>query len=159
MYFPSIIDNVTLSNYENRLKEEKIIEALDRARIKEIVSNAKNGLDSEVSKEFCDDGLELSGGQKQKITHSRFFFSSGNIRILDEPTSSLDKESEKHFFDTIYKSRAGNITIIISHRFLDIMKYSNKIIFLDNGRIVEQGNHKELIKKKEKYYNFINKIK
>ena len=101
-----------------------------------------------------DNGSNLSGGQKQRIAISRAVISNSPILILDEATSSLDSESEKLVQDALEKLMKNKTSIVIAHR-LSTIKNSDKIIVLDSGKIVESGNHDELINKNGYYSKLI----
>lgn len=101
-------------------------------------------------------GTQLSGGQWQKLAISRLFMNEkASIYILDEPTSSLDIISEHNFFLDFSKNISNSIVIFSTHRFVSA-KFSNKILVLDNGKLIECGTHDNLIKKKGKYYKMYN---
>ncbi len=100
-------------------------------------------------------GVKLSMGQKQRLTLTMAFLKNPKILILDEPTSALDAESEKIVQEGIKRLIQKRTTLIIAHRFSTV-RHADKIVVLDKGKIVEQGNHKELIKKKGKYYHLYN---
>lgn len=101
-------------------------------------------------------GTQLSGGQWQKLAISRLFMNDkASIYILDEPTSSLDIISEHNFFLDFSKNISNSIVIFSTHRFVSA-KFSNKILVLDNGKLIECGAHDNLIKKKGKYYKMYN---
>ena len=109
--------------------------------------------ESYLSKMFEKNGLELSGGQWQKLALARVFFSSAPILIFDEPTSSLDPVSEKIVFEEISKIKDKTV-IFITHR-ISNLKYADKIVFMNKGSVLAFGKHSELIKSCEKYKNLI----
>ncbi len=96
-------------------------------------------------------GVKLSVGQKQRIAITMAFLKNPKILILDEPTSALDAKSERNVQEGIKKLISGRTTLIIAHRFSTV-KNVDKIVVLDKGKIVEMGNHQELMKRKGKYY-------
>ena len=101
-----------------------------------------------------DNGSNLSGGQKQRVAIARAVYSNSPILILDEATSSLDSKSEKLVQDAIDKLMINKTSIVIAHR-LSTIQNANKIIVLDKGEIIEQGNHDELIKNDSYYKKLI----
>jgi ABC-type multidrug transport system fused ATPase/permease subunit len=96
-------------------------------------------------------GIKLSVGQKQRIAITMAFLKNPKILILDEPTASLDAKSEKSVQEGIKQLIKGRTTLIIAHRFSTV-RNADKIIVLEKGKIIEAGNHRELIRKKGKYY-------
>lgn len=110
--------------------------------------------DNPLSKEF-EKGVEPSKGQWQRIALSRILFRGSKIVILDEPTSNVDPKAEEEIFDKIIRLSTENILILISHRFSTVRK-ADKILVIDNGKIIEQGNHKELMAKDGEYAHLFN---
>ncbi len=100
-------------------------------------------------------GIKLSMGQKQRIALTMAFLKNPKILILDEPTSALDAESERIVHEGIKRLIKGRTTVIIAHRFSTV-KHADKIIVLDKGRIIEEGSHNELMRKRGKYHQLYN---
>ena len=96
-------------------------------------------------------GIKLSGGQKQRLAIARMILSDPEIIIFDEATSQLDSESERLIQDAFWHVTANKTTIIIAHRLSTVMK-ADKIVVMDNGRIVEVGSHRELVTRKNSLY-------
>ena len=130
--------------------DEKLSESLSIANADEFI----NELDDQVDYNVGDNGSNLSGGQKQRVAIARAVYSNSPILILDEATSSLDSKSEKLVQDAIDKLMINKTSIVIAHR-LSTIQNANKIIVLDKGEIVEQGNHDELIKNDSYYKKLI----
>lgn len=108
------------------------------------------GFDSNLTALFDKQGLELSGGQWQKLAVTRVFFSKAHMLIFDEPTSALDSISESEIYKNIVKFGKEKITIFISHRMYS-SKLAKRIIYLENGEIVEDGTHEKLMSKNTGY--------
>lgn len=116
------------------------------------IQDLPEGLDSYYSKEFDESGINLSGGEKQKLSIARAVFKQGRILILDEPNSALDALSERNLFTGINKLGKGKITIFISHR-LTASKFCDSIFVFNKGQIIENGSFKELMDSKSFFYN------
>ena len=98
-------------------------------------------------------GVDLSGGQKQRVSISRAFLKKSKILILDDVFSALDYKTEANLLKNIKEETKDKTCIIISNRISNI-RHSDNIIVIDEGRIVEQGTHKQLVNKKGEYYTF-----
>lgn len=144
---------------EERLITEKdteiVWEKLEETGIKSWVEKQPKGLKSYLTKIHDDMGLLPSGGQEQKIAISRALARDGSIVILDEPTAALDPKSEEEVFENLIKLTEGKTSIFISHR-LSSTRIADRIIVLDNGEILEEGTHKELIELEGLYANMFN---
>lgn len=112
----------------------------------EFIDNLPKGLDTLVG----DQGILLSGGQRQRIAIARALLKDAPILILDEATSSLDSESERYIQKALDQLMKNRTTLVIAHR-LSTIENADRIIVLSKGRIVEQGNHNELIKQNAEY--------
>ena len=100
--------------------------------------------------ELGERGVTLSGGQRQRVAIARAILKNAPILLLDEATSALDAESEKLVQDALDKLMQGRTTLVIAHRLATVLK-ADRILVLDNGEIVEQGAHAELVRKKGIY--------
>ena len=148
--FPiSIGENVKM-DLVNDEDQEDISYALSLSRMHDRVETMKDGIDSVVSKELVEDGVDLSGGEAQKIAISRVLLKRKGLIILDEPSSSLDPISEFEINQAMLKTSEVNTVIFVSHR-LSTTRFADRIIFMENGQIVEQGSHEELLKLDGRY--------
>ena len=145
----SIKENISGLNKD--YNEEKIIKSLKDANLYDKVESLDDKLDTFITQEFNKDGIRLSGGETQKLMLARALYKDGKILVLDEPTSALDPLSEEKMYLSYHNLTKNNTSLFISHR-LSSTKFCDRIIFLDNGKIIENGTHDELIKKKGKYF-------
>lgn len=145
LFADSIYNNITL--FDENIKKEEVYEAAKKIGIHDFLMSLPNGYDYDVKER----GVMLSSGQRQLIAFLRAFISNPSILILDEATSSIDSYSEELIQNATKKLTEGRTSIIIAHRLATIVN-ADKIIVMDKGLIVEQGNHNELLKLENGFY-------
>ncbi|WP_224243865.1 ABC transporter ATP-binding protein [Hyalangium gracile] len=137
-------ENVGFGSIDHVADTERVQRAIEKGGAADFVTQLSRGLDTQLGRWFKD-GTDLSGGQWQKLAISRAFMrEEADIFILDEPTASLDAESEKAVFERFRLLAAGHTTILISHRFPTV-RLADRIVVLEGGQIIEQGRHEELL--------------
>jgi ATP-binding cassette subfamily B protein len=134
----TIRENIAYGN--KNATQQEIEEAAKNANIHDFILSLDDGYDTYVGER----GTRLSGGQKQRIAIARVFLKNPPILILDEATSALDNESEKHIQEALDRLSQGRTTVVIAHR-LSTIRGAKKIIVIDEGGVVEQGDHQELM--------------
>jgi ATP-binding cassette, subfamily B, bacterial len=149
LFFGSVRENIAYGRPD--ATEKEIIEAAKLAHADEFINKMPHGYDTLVGER----GVTLSGGQKQRIGIARAIVRNSPILILDEPTASLDTESEKIVMDALEKLMEGRTVITIAHR-LSTIRDADKIIVIENGCVAEQGTHEELMGKGEIYADLYN---
>lgn len=142
----TILENVTLR--KKGFSDYQIKNALKMANLLDFVNNLKDGMETKIG----EGGMKLSPGEIQKLSFARIFLFNFPIIIMDEPTSSLDFQTENDIMETLNFLYKDRITFIIAHR-LSTIRNASKILYLDKGTILESGTHEELIAKKGLYYN------
>lgn len=146
LFADTVENNLRYSNAN--ASHEEMVEAAINSNCHSMISNMPNGYDSLLQKE----GHNISQGQRQLLSIARAFLAKPKILILDEATSSVDTRTEKKIQDAMVKLMANRTSLIIAHR-LSTIQDADCIVVMDNGCIVEIGNHDELIAKKGKYYD------
>lgn len=155
-YAFTVRENVTLSDFESEKDEVRVREACSMSGVDRILPKWKKGLDSFLTKQFEEDGEELSGGEWQKIAIARAFFrKNSSVIILDEPTSALDPESEHSMFLRFSELCEGRTAFFISHK-LSSVTMADRILVLEGGRIVEEGSYAALMDKGGKFAYLFN---
>ena len=139
LFSKSIKENVLFYRYD---LEDRLDEVLEQADIKKDIIRFKDGIDTLVG----ENGLSLSGGQKQRLGIARALLSNPEILILDDSLSAVDSNTEKAIIENIKKTREGKTNIIVAHR-ISAVRHADKIVVLDNGKILNFGTHDELLEK------------
>lgn len=147
LFTGTVIENIALGDFNPDMK--RILSICEELDILRFIENLPKGFSTYLG----ENGTGLSGGEKQRLAIARALYREPEILILDEATSSLDSQSEYHVQKTIANFNArGKTTIIIAHRLSTIMQ-ADKIVVLENGKLIEEGTHKELFKPGCKYYD------
>lgn len=149
MFAVSLGENVVM----DRMKDEDrdaVYSTIKKSGLEKKMNNLDKGIDTPITKEFWENGTELSGGEKQKLAIARGYYRDAKLIILDEPSSALDPVSEYNLNEFIFKTASDKTVVFISHR-LSTTRKADKIYVIDDGKVVEEGTHKELLKKGEKY--------
>ena len=148
-YWFTVTENVALSRITEKNNSDRVSRALSRADAESLVAKLPRKEATMLSTDFTD-GVDLSGGEWQKIGIARCMFAEPKFIILDEPTSALDALAESRVFDQLYTLAEDTTMLIVSHRFATVRK-ADSIIVLQHGRIVEQWTHSELMSHKWLY--------
>lgn len=146
----SIMDNLLMGKYDATKSE--INDALKKARLHDFVQSLRDGLNTNVG----EGGSSLSGGQKQRLALARAILGNREMIIFDEATSNIDIESEEAIWESIYELSKDKTILVISHRLANVVDADN-IYVMKDGKIVENGNHDELINIKGEYFSMVNK--
>lgn len=140
LFNDTIRNNVAYGEVD--VDENAVIESLKKAHALEFVEGLPQGIDTMIG----ENGLKLSGGQRQRISIARAFFKNSSILVLDEATSALDNESETIVAKAFEELAETRTTIVIAHR-LSTIKRADRLLVMDQGKIIEEGTHEELLDK------------
>jgi ABC-type multidrug transport system fused ATPase/permease subunit len=152
IYHATVADNIIFGR--NGHSMHRVVEAAKIANAHGFISELPEGYETVVGER----GMKLSGGQQQRVAIARALLDDPEILILDEATSSLDSISEKLVQEAIENASRDRTVLIIAHR-LSTVRYADKIIVLDAGRVVEEGSHQELIGRQGHYARLVTSFK
>ena len=149
LFNDSIAANVAYGSAgQDGVDHGRIIEALEAANLTNLIKELPEGIYTEIG----GNGNRLSGGQRQRLAIARAIYKDAPILILDEATSALDSESERQVQEALERLMVGRTTLVIAHR-LSTIEHADRIVVLENGHVVENGSHSDLIQKDGMYAN------
>jgi ATP-binding cassette, subfamily B, bacterial len=146
--------NIAVGNIEEQDNENQITEAAHKGMANQVIDNLPSGFDQMIGRRFAE-GVNLSGGEWQKVAISRAYMRDAQVMILDEPTAALDARAEYEVFLRFTDLTKGKSAVIISHRFSTV-RMADRILVLQNGQLLEIGTHDELLQKDGKYAELFN---
>ncbi len=149
IFAATVKENVVLDLADDA-DEQKVETAIEKSGFSERLGTLANGLETPLTTEFEEQGVNLSGGEGQKLAVARAFYKEANLIILDEPSSALDPISEYHLNQSMLTAAQHKSVVFISHR-LSTTRLADRIYMLENGQIIEEGSHNELLERKGKY--------
>lgn len=151
LFSGSLRDNILIGKAE--ASEEEFAAAVANAHVAEFAENLEHGYDTHIGER----GNALSVGQRQRVALARAFISDASILILDEPTSALDNESEAYIYDAVSKLKTDKTVLIVAHR-LNTIKNCDRIVYIQDGEILESGMHDELLSKGGAYAKLLQEV-
>lgn len=146
LYSFTLAENILLRKVSTEADLELVEKAIAFAGLDNVVSKAEKGINTIVTKEFDNNGIVLSGGEKQKVALARLYAMDNDFMILDEPSSALDPLAEHEIYQKMFEIGKDKTLIFVSHR-LSTTINADKILLFDNGEIIERGTHNELMDK------------
>lgn len=150
MYSLPLREIIALSDFDERYNDEKIKKVCDISGVTEIIKNWDKGYDSVLGRNYADDGKDLSGGQWQLVGLARAYFKDSDYMILDEPSAALDPIAEDKIFKQLYELSENKSSVTISHRLSNTI-LADKLLYVEDGHIIEQGSHSELLRMNGQY--------
>lgn len=148
--FAATVKENVLLDFAETGSDEAVRTAIEKSGFSERLGTLSGGLSTNLTTEFEDDGVNLSGGEGQKLAVARVFYKDANLIILDEPSSALDPIAEYHLNHSMLSAAEHKSVVFISHR-LSTTRIADRIYMLENGSIIEEGSHATLLKKGGKY--------
>jgi ATP-binding cassette subfamily B protein len=146
-YDLSVRENIGLGDATKVELQNWVERAARQANIHKEIMRLPQGYETELSRMFMEEGqgVDLSGGQWQRVATARMFMRDADLLVLDEPTASLDPQAEYEAYQHFVQLTAGRASLLISHRFSTV-RIADRIVVLENGRITESGTHETLLK-------------
>ena len=149
LFSMTIGENISCMHEED-YDENRVQEALRISKLDTIVNQLPKGIHSYINTDLSPDGINFSGGQQQRLLLAKAYYKNPSLLILDEPTAALDALAEKDMYEEYKEITKGKSALFISHR-LASTRFCDNIVFLENGEIIEQGTHEQLMKLNGKY--------
>jgi len=146
----SILPTTISENIAQTFGSDGVEESAKKAGISDRMDKLLKKYDTPVTKRIFDDGIELSGGETQRLMMSRALHKNAPIIVLDEPTAALDPIAESDVYNRYNELTNGKMAVYISHR-LASTRFCDRVVYIENGTIIEEGTHSELIKRKGRY--------
>jgi ATP-binding cassette subfamily B protein len=153
-YQMRVTENIAVGNIDEKENKPRIISSAEQSLASGLVERLPGGYDQMLGKRFLD-GVELSGGEWQKVALARAYMRDAQVLILDEPTSALDARAEFEVFQRFAALTQGKTAVLISHRFSTV-RMADRILVLQHGRLIESGTHEALIAKNGMYAELFN---
>ncbi|NAS29372.1 ATP-binding cassette domain-containing protein [Flavobacteriaceae bacterium R38] len=150
LFGDTISRNITESDSEGIIDKERLLHAVNVANIEEFIDELPSGFNTKIG----SSGVNISGGQKQRIFIARSVYKDPKYIFFDEATSALDANNEKVIMENLQEFYKGKTVVVVAHR-LSTVKNADQILVLDSGKVIEQGDHKELTAKKGTYYTLV----
>ncbi len=148
-------ENIEIGRSNQQADKAMLERASQFGSVDKLVKGYKHGWETVLDSSFKK-GIEPSGGQWQRVALARAFYRDANMIILDEPTSAIDAKAEYDIFNNIFKEYKNKTALIVSHRFSTVRR-ANRIVVLDEGKVVDQGSHKDLMKRGGLYHELFTK--
>jgi ATP-binding cassette subfamily B protein len=142
-YQMSFAQNIAVGNIDEQFNRPLIEQSAEKSLASVLVKRLPNQYDQALGRRF-NNGIELSGGEWQKVALARAYMKESQLLILDEPTSALDARAEYQVFQRFAELTKGKTAVLISHRFSTV-RMANRILVLDKGQLLEIGSHEELL--------------
>ena len=151
----NVVGGELASGQKGDEQRERVRAALIKSTFEDKLASLEKGIDTPLTREFEDDGVQLSGGEAQKIAIARAFYQDADLIILDEPSSALDPNAEYDLNRALYDYAEDKTVIFISHR-LSTTRHADRIYMFDSGRLIETGSHEQLMEQNGRYAYMFN---
>ena len=150
-YAFNIEDNIILSDLKKGKQKDIFYKAVTKSGIYNLIEKKRLSIKTNVTKLFDSKGVLLSAGENQMLSLARTLYRDREVMLLDEPSSCLDPQAEKQFFEAILNEEKNKTILFIVHRFSNV-KFATKILVISEGKIIEEGRHEELLRERGMYF-------